>query len=594
MGCVWGFVYPEIVFIMLRPGVKTFCLVGLVGLLWACGHRSPQPPETIGGVTEPAAPVVIGDDEGASEFLLHVANEGANAHARGLASGLEGRLRAKAHAIVHRPWVEPLPCKPWPNEAEVASKPVRADRSLPVGVAAMAVRQRSAVIWTRTHRRTRLRVHYSAGPQCPQLQSEVVISRARDGFSAELPLDGLRPGTRYRYQVEVVGRSGMSSHGWFVTAPAGDKPARLAFSADVSGWSKSHGLLPALMRSNPDLYLSLGDWPYADSQPPAESLDEFRQKHVDARSAWTLQRWMRSMAVHAVWDDHEVMNDWDRRDLWEQRPRVRAGMRAWREFFAVRSHQPGLVYRRYMWGSNVEIFQLDCRAHRSANSAPDGPKKTMLGKDQLSWLLQGLSESRAAFKLIVTSVPLGHGTTGKDHWEGFAHERDLLLEHIVSQEIGGVVFLTADQHWFSVHHLPQGPKMFQVGPLAQFLRQPSAKVPPWVLMQMPEVNFGLVDYHPGAKPSLEFTAVGQGGELYREVVPAGRGRLEVSGDKRVPWRLDGAHVFVGQGPKVMPWATPGAYQLMWFGPDGPTQPRRGVLVDGEVLLLEVPSDQSAP
>ena len=521
-------------------------LVVCLAVLWACAApERPAPPGAAGGLVraspqravalrgEPAAEVVRALPRRAAEV-----DEG------------EGRR-----------------CGVWPSPG--AGEAQAADRLFPEGFASAEVRSRSAVIWARVGGPSRLRVRISAGPRCAEVVSAEVVSQAARGHAVEIPLSGLRPGTRYRYRLEVVGGPGPTRPGWFTTAPERDAPVRLAFSADVSERASMHGLIDDLIAARPEVYLSLGDWPYSDLKPPAERLDDFRARHAASRAQPWIQAMTRAMPIHAVWDDHEILNDWDGRDGLKQPARVAAGVRAWKEFFPVAGAPPGEIYRRYRWGPEIEVFQLDCRSHRHDNLAPEGAGKTMLGAAQLKWLLDGLAESEAAFKLIVTTVPLDHGTTGLDHWIGFQSERQSLLDHLVERQIGGVVFLTADQHWLSVHHLQEGFKVLQVGPLAQFLRHPSPDQPPWVLLQKPALNFGLIDYTPGvagaSPPTLSFKAIGEGGQvLYQEEIQAGVGQIRVrSPSPWSAWSLEGAHRFYGHGDQTLRWATPGAYTIRW-------------------------------
>ena len=519
-------------------GVHHRFLVGVwVALVCSCGH----PP---GPVEVPVGPAQAPEVEGVEARLA------------------QDLAQAPAAAVDTRTEVERR-CGRWVGPVEGPAE--LGDARFEEGFAAAGVRERSAIIWARTRGWARVQVRFSPGPRCPEEVSAAVLAQAARGHTLEIPLRGLEPGTLYRYRLEVVGGRGPTRPGWFSTAPERDEPVRLAFSADISARSEMHTLLGDLIDARPQLYLSLGDWPYADLKPKAETLKDYRDKHISVRRPTLIRAMARAMPIHAVWDDHEILNDWDGRDRLHAPEKVASGTRAWREFFPVVGDVDGEIYRRYNWGPQVEIFQLDCRSHRHDNHAPDGEGKTMLGQRQLRWLLEGLSRSRAAFKLILTTVPLDHGTTGKDHWIGFKAERRSILAHITDEAIGGVVFLTADQHWLSVHHLQEGPKEWQVGPLAQFLREPSPHQPPWVLLQRPVLNFGLLDYLPGAPPRLRFQAVGEGGEvLFEETIEAGIGRLSVEAPSPLTgWRLEGAHHFFGVGSQNLPWVTPGTYTLTW-------------------------------
>jgi alkaline phosphatase D len=83
----------------------------------------------------------------------------------------------------------------------------------------------------------------------------------------------------------------------------------------------------------------------------------------------------------------------------------------------------------------------------------------MLGETQLTWLLEGLAQSTATWKVIASSVPLSvpkegplH-TPGNDGWAngadgtGFETELKRIADSIVSQRIRNVVWLAADVHF---------------------------------------------------------------------------------------------------------------------------------------------------
>ncbi len=110
--------------------------------------------------------------------------------------------------------------------------------------------------------------------------------------------------------------------------------------------------------------------------------------------------------------------------------------------------------------SNCDFFLLDTRSHRNLHNVdkPDNPKATMLGKQQLKWLMDGIRKSRADFIFVVSSVNfmvphVGSGggddkqaTIKKDDaWTVFLKEREELIEFW--DDLDKAVFvLTGDLH----------------------------------------------------------------------------------------------------------------------------------------------------
>jgi alkaline phosphatase D len=93
-----------------------------------------------------------------------------------------------------------------------------------------------------------------------------------------------------------------------------------------------------------------------------------------------------------------------------------------------------------------------------------GNNKTMLGREQLQWLEQGLMSSSAIWKVISSdipiSVPTGANTSilGRDGWAngnetdfssktGFERELQQLLKSMDDNNIQNIVFVTTDVHF---------------------------------------------------------------------------------------------------------------------------------------------------
>jgi len=346
---------------------------------------------------------------------------------------------------------------------------------------------------------------------------EGVVSRMSADLDAALrstfDMNGLQAATSY--QVTVVADTGASVVHQVRTAPRPDDPSavRLAVSADLDPSSEfDSNLLDHVAAMSPELFVSIGDMPYADNGPPAETLDEYRDRHVEVRTAARVRRWMSAMGLRAIYDDHEFRNDWDAMYRESEAARYAAAMQAWDEFFPLRPRD--VRYRSWRWGANVECFLLDARRYRSANAAPDDANKTMLGEMQLAWLVDGVRSSAATFKLIFTSVPLDFGD-GVDHWAGFTTERDRMFGLLAG--IPGVLFVSGDQHWFAAHRHARGIREFQVGPIARGIGTPTRSAD-GVLFRAMRYNAGIVDIDGDA---LTFTGVGADGEVfYKETLTA--------------------------------------------------------------------------
>jgi alkaline phosphatase D len=340
-------------------------------------------------------------------------------------------------------------------------------------------------------------------------------SVAEIGASGSVAIDvrGLAPATAY--QVMLLGDTGVRLGPHHVrTAPRDDdpRPVRLAVSADLDPFPLFHSdLLEHLAAASPELFVSLGDFPYTDNGPPADTLETYRERHVELRTDPRVRAWLQTVGVRAIYDDHEFRNDWDARFVAIEAGRYAAAMQVWDEFFPVRT-AGDVRYRAWRWGRNVECFLLDCRRFRSPNAMHDDAAKTMLGAAQRAWLIEGVTRSTATFKLVFTSVPLDFAG-GNDAWHVFRTERDLVLSALAG--VPGVLFVSADQHWFAAHRHARGVREFQVGPLARGLGRPGPARPE-ILYQRAAYNFGLIEID---DTNLTFSAIdGDGEAFYRETL----------------------------------------------------------------------------
>jgi len=371
----------------------------------------------------------------------------------------------------------------------------------------------------------------------PVARTPLFTTGPESDFTLAVPLEGLAPATRYRLFVSVgaKGREGTSTEarvaarGEFTTLPDAKShaPMTFAWSGDLGGQGRcrrgaaGYPIFDVMRAQQLDFFLFLGDTIYGDElcpSPPNEpgadfratTLAEYRARHRYQRGAEALQRLLVSVPVHVNWDDHEVRNNFAG-PFDSQMP---VGRQALREYWPVRvaPDDPHRLYRAVRAGADLELFILDTRQYRSRNADRDGPTKTMLGESQLRWLLNGLTESTATWKAIVTSVPLsipkgGGGVPGNDGWAGgadgtgFERERQAIVDHILGAKIKNVVFIAGDVHYVQANaYDPNGDGVpdfheFIVGPLSAApgrLTPASAGLRPTTLInESGYMNFGL-------------------------------------------------------------------------------------------------------
>ncbi len=217
-----------------------------------------------------------------------------------------------------------------------------------------------------------------------------------------------------------------------------------------------------------------------------------------------LRRFNAQVPSIVQWDDHEVRNNWypgqriadtDTRyteksvDVLAARAR-----RAFGEYFPVSTPRPGTregrIHRVVRQGPLLDVFVLDMRTYRNANSPGDQTvdPQGILGREQLEWLKRELARSRAVWKVIAADMPVGlvvpDTTEGRPHVEAVAQGdpgvplgRELqiaeLLRFVKHRRITGTVWLTADVHHTSAqHYRPERAAFGDFEPFWEFVSGP--------------------------------------------------------------------------------------------------------------------------
>ena len=257
---------------------------------------------------------------------------------------------------------------------------------------------------------------------------------------------GLSPGTNYRYEIRESDVEGPLLAGGpdfkFRTPDVASKPGEvtLAFGSCASS-TDFYEIWTQIDKQQVDGLVLLGDTPYIDS-----SDREFnRQRHRQFLSIPTLAALGRRTPIWGTWDDHDFGgNDTDGNV--KDKEVIRQVFTEYRAHDQFGDGQEG-IYTRFRRGP-IEVFLLDARYFSQTEPSPAAAdKKTCLGKKQWEWLLQGLKESTAPFKILASGQIWDDKTNGeKDDWHTYAHEREALFDFIRDQKIDGVILMGGDIH----------------------------------------------------------------------------------------------------------------------------------------------------
>ena len=379
----------------------------------------------------------------------------------------------------------------------IAREPRLREGAFRHGVAAGLPGERSITLWTRVsdvERSGRVKLEVAKDPEFRTLvHRQTVRAAAVRDFTARATITpkGLRPGEQYWYRFSTL--AGSSPVGRFRTARPLDsrEPVRIGwFSCQDwgSGYYGAHRGLAA--EEDLDLVVCLGDYVYertfyngpadrrdttgTNGDGEVQSLPEYRDKYALYRSDPDLQAMHAAHPFVAVWDDHEVEDNWARDEPGEA-TRVRRGpflerrrvaylaFFEWMPRFRLPA-DPSRIYDAIRLGANAELVLLDTRQYRDdqpcgdevLQPCPDAEtgQRTLLGRQQREWFVDRVLRSGARWKVVGTQIMIMSldsapgQTVNVDQWDGYGTERRQVLEALRAGGVQDLTFITGDIHTF--------------------------------------------------------------------------------------------------------------------------------------------------
>jgi len=326
---------------------------------------------------------------------------------------------------------------------------------------------------------------------CPGMKGEVKLSyyplRSEDqkketgwvpvdekkNFTRQWKLENLKPDTKYVVEIEAR-RSGKNKitdkiYGSFRTPPDPDSVRQINFCIvtchdyprrddSING----HKIYKSMLQPFPDFFVHTGDVEYYDKPGPFALTEELMRFKWDRIFALPYQRdFYKEVTTYFMKDDHDVLRD-------DAYPGMKYGTVTWERGLEIFDKEQfpsnDLPYKTIRWGKGLQIWLMEGRNYRSKNDDPDGPGKTIWGKEQKEWLFRTLKESDATYKLIISPGPiLGPDRDNKnDNYsnKGFKYEGDEIRNFL--KQFDNVFICNGDRHWQYVTNIP-GTTLWEFG-----------------------------------------------------------------------------------------------------------------------------------
>jgi len=301
----------------------------------------------------------------------------------------------------------------------------------------------------------------------------LVTATPADGHSVHVVADLPDGWCTYRFHTAEH----TSPDGRVRKAPAESDELRFAF-ASCQDWRD--GYWPAhahLAEEDVDLVVFLGDYIYEGGDGEGqvrqhgggecETLEEYRARYALYKAHPALQAAHAMAPWLAVWDDHEVDNDYAGDS--EADERRAAAYKAWWEHMPVRMPAPTGpaldINRTVEWGGLATFVTLDGRQHRSLQACGGGlgqacpevddAARTMLGAEQEDWVADALAATDSTWHVLANQTVLApseiFGFVNLDQWDGYAPARARLFDALRS--VRNAVVVTGDVHASAVGDL---------------------------------------------------------------------------------------------------------------------------------------------
>lgn len=337
------------------------------------------------------------------------------------------------------------------------------------------------------------------------VQSGLTYALEAHDFCVKVDVTGLQPDTWYYYYFRAFNTN--SVIGRTKTLPVGNvQNVRLGFFHGTNYNSGYYNALRELaLRNDIDAMIHLGDYIYEygtgvyGNHPDRwvvpdwdiVTLSDYRARYSHYRLDPDLRLAHQQYPWYIIWDDHEVANNAWRHGA-ENHDSVTQGSYEVRRAYAIQAffewlplrpvndpNNPDNHIRKYFdFGDMARLIQIDSRheARMAQNSLPDNdPNKTMLGEAQYQWLTQTLYQSyytnQHKWRVIANQVmfvpfKLAGITLNRDQWDGYANDRQRVINFVWGFGLKNNVIITGDIHTSWAADVPN-PSQGNYGPNGQ-------------------------------------------------------------------------------------------------------------------------------
>lgn len=321
---------------------------------------------------------------------------------------------------------------------------------------------REALLWVQTKSSAKVQfVYWDQAKPGLEYRTDAKITSKDNAYTAKLIADQIQPGKQYDYELRIndqpckfnYATSFQSQTLWQWRTDAPNFTVAVGSCAYVNEepydrpgtpYGGEYQIFTSMHRLRPDAMIWLGDNTYL-READWFSRTGILARYTHTRSLPELQPLLASVHHYAIWDDHDFGNDNSDSSFPQKNTTLEAFKQFWGNPTFGFNGKPGTT--SYFQFNDIDFFLLDDRYYRSPDKRVTGERQ-MLGKEQLEWLIDGLVNSQAPFKMVAMGCQVLNGVPAEETYiRFFPEERAYLLKRIEDENIKNVIFITGDRHF---------------------------------------------------------------------------------------------------------------------------------------------------
>ena len=339
-----------------------------------------------------------------------------------------------------------------------------------VGYATM----REVLLWVQTTESAQVHFEYfdKANPS-KRFKTEAFTTSKTSGYVARIIANEVLPNKKYSYELFVNGDKITRDYPMeFQSQPLWqwrtDPPeVTLAigscnyvneerFDRPGKPYGSDFEIFNAIYDKKPDLMIWLGDNTYL-READWNSKTGILHRYTHTRSLPELQPLLASTHHYAIWDDHDYgPNDSDS-SFWLKDTTAEVFKLFWGNPNYDIINKGGIT-GFFQW-ADLHFFLLDNRFYRTSNNN-FATERTLLGKDQIDWLINAMASSKAPFKFVCVGGQVLSTEAVFENYATFPKEQRYLLGKIREAKIEGVIFLDGDRHHTGLSRMQENREVY--------------------------------------------------------------------------------------------------------------------------------------